>query len=195
VPVSRHPVIVEERRPAKALRPGRVVLVGLFLAVLATAGALTWEATWIRSVPPPSDRVALTSGGFPACSCSFSYPASWTVTETKRRVTVVGDDAAAERSLRGVRAVRTDIAFKRAGAEIDRLSERLASYRAIRTSRGLVVAGEPAVVHVFITDGLRFEQWWVDTGKRTLRIDLWSRPADDEAVEQNERVIASVKLL
>ena len=116
------------------------------------------------------------------------------MTETKRRITIVGEDAVAERSLRGIRAVVTDVRFKRVPSEIGRLADRLGSYRAIRTTRGKV-GGERAVQHVFVVDDLRFEQWWVEDGKRTLRIDLWSRPADDAAVEQNRRIVASVRLL
>jgi hypothetical protein len=182
------------RRPRARVRWGRTFFVGILLGLLATGGALAYEATWIRDVPQPPDTVTLERTAFSAIGCSIAYPAAWTVEKTKRRVTILSREVAKDRSTRGLRASATDVAFKHVGSEISRLVDRLGSYRAIDTTRK-TVDGQAAVVHVFIADDLRFEQWWIDRGKTTLRIDLWSRPADDNAPQLNARIVRSVDLL
>ena len=176
------------------VRWGRVVLLGVIGAVLLSAGALAYEAMWTRHLPPPPDRVALTGASYADIGCALSYPTGWTVQETKRRVTFLSGETAKDRSTRGFRVSSTDIPYSRADDQIDGLGDRLGSYEALETFRR-EVDGERALVHVFIADDLRFEQWWVDRGKRTLRVDLWSRPADDDAPELNERLVRSIVLL
>jgi hypothetical protein len=171
-----------------------MVVLGLVVGMLLTAGALAFESAWIRYLPDAPDAVALSRASFEDIGCSVAYPDGWKVQETKRRVTFLSDERARDRSTRGFRIGATDIPFSRVEDQIGELPDRLGSYTALDTSRG-ELDGERTVVHVFVADDLRFEQHWVDRGERTLRVDLWSRPADEDAPALNQRIVRSVALL
>lgn len=185
------PLIVRTRRH---VRWGRSIVLGVVAGVLLTAGALTYEAVWIRYLPDPPDAIAMTEASYEEIGCTVSYPVGWRVTETKRRVTFLSGEAVKDRSTRGFRVSETDIPFARVNDQIEQLPDRLVSYAALETFADSV-DGEPATVHVFVADDLRFEQWWVERGKRTLRVDMWSRPADEDARELNERIVDEIELL
>jgi hypothetical protein len=187
-------VVLPGPRSPRRMRWGRVLVGGIVGAVVLTAGALAYEAVWIRDVPPPAGRVALTRASYSDIGCTLAYPSRWAVQETKRRVTFLSGESAKDRSTRGFRVASTDVPYARADEQIDGLEGRLGTYEGLDTFRR-EVDGERALVHVFIADDLRFEQWWIDQGKRTLRVDLWSRPADDHAPELNERLVGSIVLL
>jgi hypothetical protein len=116
------------------------------------------------------------------------------VQETKRRVTFLSPDRVKDRSTRGFRVAVTDIPYSRADEQIAQLPDRLGSYTALETA-AREIDGKRALVHTFIADDLRFAQWWVARGKGTLRVDLWSRPADDDAPALDERIVRSIELL
>ncbi len=176
------------------MRWGRVIGLGIVFGVVLTAGALAYESVWIRYLPPPPERIALSRASYADVGCAVARPAGWTVQDTKRRVTFISADIVKDRSTRGFRVSATDIPYARADDQIAALPDRLGSYEALDTSHR-EVDGERALVHTFVGDDLRFEQWWIDRGKRTLRVDLWSRPADDDAPALNERIIRSIELL
>ena len=192
-----HPVAVavaDPLRRSRRVRWGRAVVLGIVFGVLLTAGALAYESVWIRYLPPPPERIALSRASYSDLGCAVARPAGWAVQETKRRVTFLGGESAKDRSTRGFRVSATDIPYDRADDQVAELADRLGSYEPLDTVRR-EVDGERALVHTFIADDLRFEQWWIDRGKRTLRIDLWSRPADDDAPALNERIVRSIELL
>ena len=181
-------------RSRPRVRWGRVVFVGLLGAAVLTIGALVYESLWIRYLPPDADDVALVRASYAGIGCAAGHPTGWRVQETKRRVTFLSGEVAKDRSTRGFRIARTDIPYDRVSDQIEELPDRLGSYTALDTFADSV-DGEPATVHVFVADDLRFEQWWIQRDERTLRIDLWSRPADEDAPDLNERIVDSITLL
>jgi hypothetical protein len=186
-------IVVVRHRPTKRLRPARVIVLGAILGVVLTVGALAWEATWIRAVPASPSGVELIPASFESVDVAVSYPSGWAVAETSRRVTFLSDDADGERSYRGFRVTRMDVPFKKVQKQIDDLDDRLTGYRALSTDR-TEVDDERAVAHAFVADDLRFEQWWIDRGERLVRVDLWSRQADDDAPALNERLVRTIAL-
>ncbi len=199
VAVERPPasIAVAASQPVRArsrVRWGRVAVLGLVGGLFLTAGALAYESVWIRYLPPAPDALALTGRTFESVGCSVASPEGWTVQTTKRRVTFLSGETAKDRSTRGFRVSATDISFSRVDDQIADLPDRLGSYASLDTFRR-EVDGERAVVHVFVADDLRFEQWWVDHGKRTIRVDLWSRPADEDAPALNDRIVRTITLL
>ena len=193
VAYAPEPVVLARRDPRR-VRWGRVVVLGLAGAVVLTVGALAYESVWTGYLPPDAKDVSLVRGSYPDVGCAVGRPDGWTVQQTKRRVTVLSGELAKDRSTRGFRIARTDIPADHVEDQIEQLPDRLGSYNAIETYADSV-DGVAATVHVFVADDLRFEQWWVARGKHTLRIDLWSRPADERAADLNQRIVDSVELL
>jgi hypothetical protein len=191
-PVEASPISLPRRR--SRVRWGRVIVLGLIGGVLLTAGALAFESVWIRYLPDAPGTIALSRASFDNVGCTVAYPTGWKVQETKRRATFLSSETAKDRSTRGFRVNSTDIPFSRVDDQIEQLPDRLGSYAALETFSDSV-DGKQATVHVFVADDLRFEQWWIDRGKRTLRVDLWSRPADEDAPVLNRRIVESITLL
>lgn len=181
-------------RRSVRVRWGRSLLLGLVGAVVVTAGALAFESLWTRHLPPDAEDVAMTRSSYPDVGAAVSHPSGWQIQETRRRVTFLSGEAARDRSTRGFRVSDTDIPYSRVDDQIEQLADRLLRYSPLETFADSV-DGEPATVHVFVADDLRFEQWWIDRGKRTLRIDLWSRPADEHAPDLNRRIVDEIQVL
>jgi hypothetical protein len=194
VPVEGAPARQVFPVTGRRVRWGRVVLIGLLFGVLLTAAALAYESLWIRYLPPDADDVALTRASYSDIGCAVAFPSDWQAQETKRRVTFLSGETAKDRSTRGFRVSETDVPYERVDDQIADLPDRLGSYTALETFSGSVDE-KPATVHVFVADDLRFEQWWIDAGKRALRVDLWSRPADEDAPVLNRRLVESITLL
>ena len=175
-------------------RTDRVIVRALFLGVLLTIGLLAFEGTSTRFAPPAPSRVVLERHDFERFGFSIEVPSNWTPSETGFRAELRGPERIGGRATRGVHAIVPASPFSDVSKQIARGRDaRPDHYRGISTERRRV-DGALAVRNVFVSDDLRKEQWWIDRGSRMLRIEFWSRAADDDAPEINERMIRSVRL-
>ena len=174
------------------VRTGRVFVRSLLVGILAAAGAAAWEASSIRNVPPPIAAVRFSSISLEGVGCDISYPNDWDVEEAKRLASFLSDDRRGELSLRGFRVTQTAVPL----AEVDdQLIEQVDKFRThdVMSTQRTSLDSRDAVKHIFLGDDLRFEQWWVERDRRsTIRLELWSRPADDDALVVNARIVESL---
>lgn len=192
-PESAPPVVpLRGVRSPNRVRKRRVVVRSVLVGILAAAGAAAWEASSTRNVPPAVESVRFSSASLEGVGCDVSYPEDWRRDEAKRHASFLSDERDGDLSLRGFRVTRTAVPL---GAVRDQLAEqedKFRTYEAISTEDASVDE-QRTIRHVFLGDGLRFEQWWVKRDKRsTIRLDLWSRPADDDALEINARIVRSL---
>jgi hypothetical protein len=176
------------------VRADRVIVRGIFFGLLLTIGLLVFEGTSTRFAAEAPSRLALERHDFERFGFSISAPRSWTPSETGFRAELRAPERIGGRPSRGVHAILPASSFEDVSAQIDRgRNARPDHYRGISTDSDSV-DGAAAVVTVFVSDDLRKEQWWIERGDRMLRIEFWSRAADDDAPELNERMIRSVRL-
>lgn len=182
------------RRSPNRVRKRRVFLLALVLGVLAAAGAAAWEASSTRNVPPDARSIGFRSTALNDVGCTVSHPDDWTLEEAKRHATFLSDERNGDLSLRGFRITRTAFPMDEVNDQLVEQEDKFGTYEILSTER-TTLDGRDAIRHVFLGDDLRFEQWWVRRDKRTtLRLDLWSRPADDIAPDVNERIVSSLNV-
>jgi hypothetical protein len=123
---------------------------------------------------------------------SLDVPLRWAFVVDDPRTTVFTDPDQPDTS-HGVRVV-TSI------DPLDKVRKRLAgvgrqlvgAYRPVDTVTGLRVDGRPAFRHDFVGKDTVVQQWWVQRGKGTFRIDLWVRPDfAEETRALHERIVRS----
>jgi hypothetical protein len=189
-PVVR-PVVPRRHR----VSAGRVLMEGIVTAFLLTFGMLMLEAfipkyTSTSPVAATLERRAFTGLGF-----AISHPSGWQVTETANGVTFRSGERAGGRSTRSFVVDPGQIAFKDVKEEGEHIDDGRFSDHVVLTSGAQTRGGKRAYTRVVAAEGLRFEQWWIDRGKVSLRIEFRSRGADDDAPAINTRIIDTLELL
>ena len=190
-PHAHRPSVARGRSPNR-VRKGRVFLLALLLGIAAAAGAAAWEASSTRHVLPEARSIRFSTTTLDGVGCTVSHPDEWTLEEAKRHAAFLSDERNGDLSLRGFRITRTAFPMDDVNDELIEQEGKFRTYEILTTER-TTLDGRDAIKHVFLGDDLRFEQWWVRRDKRTtLRIDLWSRPADDIAPDVDERIVSSL---
>ena len=176
------------------LSPGGAMFLWLILVVFLTLLMLAVEV-WMPRYPSISPAsLDLGTQVYIEHGFSIAYPAGWTVKSTKKRVTFSAPEPIGPPT-RGLRVMPSGVDFVKVDNRARELNrERVAGYRTLDRA-GRTIAGRDAFLFVFAGDGLRFEQWWIDRGRWTVRLEFWSRLADDGAAELNERIARTLRLL
>ncbi len=176
-------------------RTGRVLLQGFFTAALIAIGMLALETFMPRytSTTPAVER--LQRQAFDDLRFSIAFPAGWDVVEDRYGVSFYSPERAGRASTRGFRVEAIDAPFKEAKDEASRIDrDRFPEHQVLGTARGRTRSGEDAYKRVLSADDLRLEQWWIEQGKRMLRLEFWSRLADDDASDVNGRIVKTLEL-
>lgn len=166
--------------PRRRSGVGRLVLIGLVSGVLLTAGFLALEAVVPQLRETLPSRIALSEESFPGLGFAISVPDGWDVREedvdSKPGVVIFeparsGSDAGLRR-LNVVRVDRSlDAARDLAGT---RAPASARNYEEIDITDGLRVDGRRAFRHRY-TDGEEYrEEWWIQAGAATFRIEFAS---------------------
>jgi hypothetical protein len=194
-------VPVEPLRPpaARVRRPrrkrGAVVLTGVVAALLIAVGLLAFEAFIPKYTSTTVAVSTLDRRTFPDLGFSIAHPEGWTVVEDRYGVSFYSGERAGKASTRGFRVEQIDIAFKNVKNDAVRIDrDRYRALELLSTARGTTRAGEDAYKRVVVADDLRLEQWWIDRNEDVLRLEFWSRLADDEASAVNERLVKTLEL-
>ena len=131
-----------------------------------------------------------------AGSFSVDVPLRWEFVVGDPRTAVFTDPDQPDSS-HGMRVIAANESLAKAHADLKKLDgDLVSSYRPIRTVTGIEVGGRPAFRHDFTGDGTAVEQWWVQRGKGTFRIDLFARPdLAEETQELDERIVSTFREL
>jgi hypothetical protein len=192
VAASPPPATARRLRPASRVRKRRVLVLAVVFGTITAAGAVAWEASSRRNVPAPAGSVRFSSASLDGVGCDISYPDEWRLAEAKRHASFLSDERNGDLSLRGFRVTRTAIPLTDVRDEVVAQEAKFDTHEILSTEDA-TVGGRRAIKHIFLGDELRFEQWWVQRDKRsTIRLDLWSRPADDDALAVNARIVDSL---
>jgi hypothetical protein len=176
------------RRPHRLLR---TVAGGCALAV----ALVVWEIASQNVVSLPPAAMTFEHRSLDEVGIAFEVPSDWEVELGPGRATFFSREARYGRSTRGLRAMRVEDPFSKAGDAMRVLAGRTPGYRRVSLRR-TTVAGASAFLHTFTSDALHYDQWWVDGGRgASVRVDLWSPATDDDAPEVNRRIMRSAELL
>lgn len=168
------------------VRFGRLVIIGLVGGVLVTVGLVALEVfvpEWRGTLP---DQVKLVREAFPDQDFAINVPEGWDVrnedVDGKPAVAVFEPVGAADDDrLRRFNIVGVNRAFDRARALAeDRAPASARDYEEIDITDGLRLDGRRAFRHRY-TDGDEYrEEWWVQRGDGTHRIEFASPVARRE---------------
>jgi len=161
--------------PRQRHRIRRFVVTPLALALCVVLALLAYETFRPRFAEPVLMHERSIGNEF-----AVDVPARWEVTVDPSAV--VFDDPDQPDGARGMRVVRMKDSLADARKQLTAIDRDLVpSYRSLRVPINTTVGGHAAFRSVFAGDGSVVEQWFVQHGKGTLRIDLYARPdlADD----------------
>jgi hypothetical protein len=172
------------------------VLVEALLAALL----LTFALLAIEVFAPKYTSTSSRLGGseprtFADLGFSIDVPDGWTVDTSERAASFYSGEEVGTVSTRGFRVSPTTVAFKDVPRSSERTdASRFVSHDVVETSRGKR-GGRNTYQRVLFVEGRRIEQWWIDLGRgRSLRVEFWSRAADDDAPATNARILDSLDL-
>lgn len=193
--MARPPTAVTNPVPRREhVSTGRVLLEGLAAAFLLTVGLLAMEAFMPKFTSTTPVVEDLVQRSFPRFAFSISYPTGWEVKESARGVSVDSGETLGGTSTRGFTVTPLEADFseiKHESKQLDR--RRFIAPELIDTGRG-TRAGADAYKRVLRAEGLRIQQWWIDRGDDVLRLEFWSRLADEDAPVIDSRIVDTLDL-
>ena len=167
---------------------------GIGCGLLAALGLIGLEMAFPRFTTTSSGSSVVEDRRFSDRGFGIAIPAGWEMHRSDPTLSFVSPERTFGRSTRGLRVTTFATSFKKVEASIDANRRRVTGYRLI-TRKSTTLDGEKAVAAVFAGNALRFEQWWVAADKGMMRVELWSRQADDDAIALNRRIAGSFELL
>jgi hypothetical protein len=189
-PVAPTPRAVPRRLPRRhRVSAGQVVLEGFVAAMLLTVGLLAVEAFMPKYTTTTPAVSAMRNVSFPELGFSVDHPATWDVDRSRVGVSFQSGDPS-----RGFRIAPVDIDFddvKDESEELDR--SRFTSHDVLDTGRG-ERAGREAYKRILAVEGLRIDQWWIETDDGALRAEFWSRLADEDAADINRAIVETLEV-
>lgn len=169
---------------------GRVVFEGVTAAFFLTVGLLAIEAFMPKFTSTTPVVTALDERTFPELGFSITYPRGWRVEETRKVAAFRSADPARGFRVGGVGLEFDDV--KKGSEKLDRA--RFREHEVLDTGRGKH-GGAGAYKRVLSVEGLRVDQWWIERDDGTLRLEFWSRLADEEAPAIDARIVETLDLL
>jgi hypothetical protein len=181
-PVVRPPLELPSRtvRPRNKFRPGRVLGVGMVIGVLLTAALLVLDTFDPYLHGALAERVHLVRESFPDMHFAIRVPSGWDVkADTLRgRPAAIMQEPESGRGEghRGFRVVLDTRSFNALRKRVDeKVPDRATQqFRDIDVIDGLRVADRKAFRHRYVDGDEYWEEWWIERGKQTYRMEFWS---------------------
>ncbi len=192
-------------RPPPAARPSgirfwRLVAIGLVAGVVVALGLLALEFFGPRLLGTLPDQVQLERKAF--SNFAINVPEGWDVREerigSRPAINVLepagGDDVAGLSEFHIV-VEKESLAVARRLADL-RAPPSAQSYEEINIVDGIRIDGLKTFRHLYIDDDAYVEQWWIERGNGTYRIEF-SSPVSrrEESAQLNVRIARSFDLL
>jgi hypothetical protein len=181
------------------IRFGRLLLIGLISGLLVALGLVAIEFFGPRLRGTLPDQVPLERQTFETMEFAIGIPRGWEVRNEKlgsRSAVTVLEPAGAGDSA-GLREFQI-VAEKQSivGARVNAATRLPPSGVEIRIVDGISLDGRKAFRHLYIVDDEYREQWWIERGKGTYRLEF-SAPASrrEEASLLNVRIARTFDVL
>ena len=168
---------------------------GIVAAFLLTFGMLMLEAFMPKYTSTSPVSSTLERREFVDLGFTVGYPSGWQVAETARGVTFRSGERAGSRSTRGFVVVPEEITFSEVEAEAELVDSRRFTEYVVLASGPQTLAGQRAHRRLVAAEGFRIDQWWIEHGNSTVRVEFRSRGADDDAAAINARILDTLDLL
>lgn len=191
-----------EATPRRRVRVGRLILLGLLSVVLLTLGLLALEAWGPQLRGDLVEQVRLDRESFPSLDFAIRAPRGWEVREGTvggRPAVVVREPATDEPAgeLREFGVFVEKRSFDRARELADeRIPASAEDYDEIGIIDGLTVDGRSAFRHLYTDEDEYIEDWWIERGGGTFRLEF-SSPISrrEESAQLNVRIARTFDVL
>jgi hypothetical protein len=165
------------------------VLEGITAAVLLTIGLIAIEMFMPKYTTTTPAVSRLAPRVFPNLGFAVDVPEGWVIDESKAGVSFRGPDPA-----RGFRVAPISIDFDDVRQRSEKLDRtRFAAHEVLGTARG-DRDGHDAYKRILAVEGLRIDQWWIETDDGALRAEFWSRLADEDAPAINRAIVETLEV-
>lgn len=199
VPVSYEPAPPAPPRRRRRFRPGRVLLIGIVAGILVTMVLMALEAVGPRLRGDLPGQVELVRQGLPDLDFAIRAPSGW----DHRPETIEGRPAAAFLEPartgieRGLRVVLSRSSFDDARREAEeRAADGDDDYDEIAIIDGIRLDDRDAFRHLYVEGEEYREEWWVERGSGTFRIEFWSPVSHrEESAQLYLRIARSFEVL